>query len=104
MMSWALGLCALRVNEFTVGIMMSLLPLVTSTGWVIFFKSAWGSPPDLAQAAIAGSCAPAASAVVGVSVSSVRRASRWTNLRPADWLLSVGSKNSLSNLSLGGIF
>ena len=83
MMSCALGRCALRVNEFTDGIMMSLFPLVTSTGWVIFFNSAWGSPPDLAQAAMAASCAPAASAVVGVSISSVRRASRSTNLRPA---------------------
>src|SRR6266436_8863616 len=103
-MSCALGRCSLRVNELTVGIIMSLFPFVTRTGWVIFLKPAWGSPLDFAQAAIAVSCAPAASALAGVSLSSVRDASRWTKLRPADWLVSVVSKNSLSNLSLGGIF
>jgi hypothetical protein len=55
MMSCASARCALRVNELTVGIMMSLFPLVTSTGCVIFFKSAYGSPPDFCQAAIATS-------------------------------------------------
>jgi len=32
--------CVLSVNELTVGIIVSLLPLVMSTGCVIFFKSA----------------------------------------------------------------